>query len=241
MLKNFLFDLDGTLLPMDMEVFIKLYLSSLCKKMSPIINLQPQTIVDSIWGGVAAMSKNDNSRPNKDVFWETASKISGIDLKIFENQFNDYYLTEFIETKEGVGNTPYAKKCVELIKSHNKKIIAATNPIFPEIATYRRLNWAGVAPEDFSLITTYENIGVCKPNLDYYREICKKCGIRPEESIMIGNDVDEDMCAAQLGFDTFLITDCLINRKDRDYSMYKHGSFEDFYNYLNIYFDGENN
>ena len=32
MYKNFLFDLDGTLLPMDMEYFTKLYLSALCKR-----------------------------------------------------------------------------------------------------------------------------------------------------------------------------------------------------------------
>lgn len=38
---------------------------------------------------------------------------------------------------------------------------------------------------------------------------------------MVGNDVDEDLCSAELGFDTFLITDCIINRNDKDYSSYK--------------------
>ena len=49
---------------------------------------------------------------------------------------------------------------------------------------------------------------------------------------MVGNDVDEDMCAAKLGFDTFLITDCLINRRDKSISKYKHSSFKDFYDWL---------
>ena len=52
---------------------------------------------------------------------------------------------------------------------------------------------------------------------------------KPEDSIMVGNDVDEDMCAAKLGFDTYLITDCLINRSEKDINRWKHGSFEDFY------------
>jgi FMN phosphatase YigB (HAD superfamily) len=240
MIKNFLFDLDGTLLPMNMEIFTNKYLASICKKMSPIIGIEPKVLVTAIWKGVAAMAKNDGSEPNKSVFWKTASEICKIDMEKFSEHFDEYYLTDFIEAKKGAGFTPYAKKCVDIIKSHNKKLIAATNPIFPEIATMRRLNWAGVSPNDFEYITVYENSSACKPNLKYYNEICEKCNIIPEESIMIGNDVDEDMCAAQLGFDTFLITDCIINRNNKNYSMYKNGSFEDFYNYLVMYFDGEN-
>ena len=60
-------------------------------------------------------------------------------------------------------------------------------------------------------------------------EICKKQDIKPEDSIMIGNDVDEDLCSAKLGFDTYLITDTIVNRDNKDYSDYKNGSFEEFY------------
>lgn len=49
---------------------------------------------------------------------------------------------------------------------------------------------------------------------------------------MIGNDVEEDMCTEKLGFDTYLITDCLLNRENKDISCYRNGSFEEFYNYL---------
>ena len=60
-------------------------------------------------------------------------------------------------------------------------------------------------------------------------EICKKQDIKPEDSIMIGSDVDEDLCSAKLGFDTYLITDTIVNRDNKDYSDYKNGSFEEFY------------
>ena len=49
---------------------------------------------------------------------------------------------------------------------------------------------------------------------------------------MIGNDVDEDMCSEKLGFDTFLITDSLVNRDNKDFSKYKNGSFQSFYDFL---------
>lgn len=37
--------------------------------------------------------------------------------------------------------------------------------------------------------------------------------MKEEETVMIGNDVGEDMVAAQLGMKVFLLTDCLINKE----------------------------
>ncbi len=232
MYKNYLFDLDGTLLPMDTEKFTKLYFGAICKRFSPILNVEPDTLVKAIWAGTKAMVKNDNTRLNKDVFWETASAVLNMDMTPYVEQFDDFYLNEFIVAKDATSCSPYAKMCVDYIKANGGRVIVATNPIFPEIAQRRRIEWAGLNPDDFEFITGYENSGSCKPNLKYYEGICEKCGINPEESIMVGNDVDEDMCTANLGFDTYLITDCLLNKQNKDYSMHKSGTFEDFYNFL---------
>ena len=230
--KNILFDVDGTLLPMDMDVFIKLYFGSLCKRFSPILGIEPDVLTKAVWKGTSAMIHNDGSVSNREAFWEVASKACGVDLAPYEKDFDNYYENEFIAAKQATSLNPYAQKCVELAKSKGYKLIAATNPIFPEVATRRRLEWAGLNPEDFEYVTTYENSSFAKPNLKYYQEICEKCSINPEESVMVGNDVDEDMCVSQLGFDTYLITDCLINRESKDLSLIKNGTFEDFYNYL---------
>lgn len=45
---------------------------------------------------------------------------------------------------------------------------------------------------------------------------------------MIGNDVDEDLCSAKLGFDTYLITDTIVNRDNKDYSDYKTAVLRNF-------------
>ena len=106
------------------------------------------------------------------------------------------------------------------------RLVLATNPIFPAIATESRIRWAGLEPKDFEFYTTYENSGYCKPNPDYYREILNRLQVSPGECLMVGNDVTEDMVAETLGMKVFLLTDCLINKEEKDISVYPNGSFE---------------
>ena len=96
----------------------------------------------------------------------------------------------------------------------------ATNPIFPAIATESRIRWAGLEPEEFELYTTYENTCYCKPNPDYYRDLLQRLDCQAEECLMIGNDVEEDMIAESIGMKVFLLTDCMIKKKERDISVF---------------------
>ena len=113
-----------------------------------------------------------------------------------------------------------------------RRVVLATNPIFPTAATESRIRWAGLRPEDFELYTTYESIGFCKPNLDYYRELLRRLDLQAGDCLMVGNDVEEDMVASQLGMSVFLLTDCMINRRAQDISAFPHGNFDDLTGYL---------
>ncbi|MBQ2720385.1 MAG: HAD family hydrolase, partial [Clostridia bacterium] len=130
------------------------------------------------------------------------------------------------------GFAPNAKKIVDGLCERGFEVVLATNPIFPPVATLSRISWAGLSAESFSLITNYSNSSYCKPNPKYYREILSKIGKAPEECLMVGNDVEEDMVAQSLGMKVFLLTDCIINKKDRDISVYPHGGFDDLAAYL---------
>ena len=230
--KNYLFDLDGTLLPMDMKRLIELYLQAFCKKFAHKVQVEPKRLVKGIWEGAAAMGKNNGSCLNREVFWKALNRSCGKDMRACEQEFDDFYRNEFVAAKPATWVNPYAAKSIQLLKQHGRKLIVATNPIFPMAATYSRIRWAGLDPNDFDHITVYDNCSASKPNLIYYHDLCSFCGIEPEESIMVGNDVDEDMCASRLGLNTYLITDCLINRSGKNIDRYPHGSFKDFYEKL---------
>ena len=122
---------------------------------------------------------------------------------------------------------------ISLLKQKGITPVLATNPIFPAIATESRIRWAGLQPEDFALYTTYENSRFCKPNLRHYQDILNHLGLSPENWLMVGNDVGEDMVARELGMDVFLLTPCLINRNNADISVYPHGDFDKLLSYLN--------
>lgn len=231
MLKTVLFDLDGTLLPMDNDVFTKTYFSLLTKAVAPL-GYEPKQLIDGIWAGTAAMVHNDGSCTNETAFWRKFSAIFGEHVYDDEPVFDTFYRTEFQNAKSVCGFAPESKQLVDWLKGRGVCVALATNPIFPAVATQSRIRWAGLEPEDFALYTTYENIGYCKPNLRYYAEIVARLGCRAEECIMVGNDVDEDMVARELGMQVFLLTDCLLNHHHKDVSAYPNGGFSALRTYL---------
>ena len=49
---------------------------------------------------------------------------------------------------------------------------------------------------------------------------------------MVGNDVNEDMVARELGMKVFLLTDCILNKDNKDISQYPCGSFPELLDYI---------
>ena len=226
-----LFDLDGTLLPMDQDIFVKAYFSRLAKKLAPL-GYEPEKLIKNIWVGTMSMVKNDGSILNEKAFWNKFSEFYGEDVIKDEPVFDEFYHNEFQEAKSSCGYNPLAAKTVNYIKSLGFRVALATNPIFPAIATESRTRWAGLKPEDFELYTTYENSHYSKPNPKYYLEVVEKLGVKPEECLMVGNDVNEDMIAKTLGMKVFLLTDCMINKDNKDISVYPNGGFEALMEYV---------
>ena len=231
MIRAVLFDLDGTLLPMDQDEFTKGYFRLLAAKLLPQ-GYDKDALVAGIWHGTAAMEENDGSCSNEEAFWKDFGKTFGENALKDKVLFDKFYEEDFYKAKELCGFAPKASAIVREIKVKGIRVALATNPIFPAVATESRIRWAGLEPDEFELYTTYENIGYCKPNLRYYEEVCARMSLKPEECLMVGNDVDEDMIAAELGMKVFLLTDCMINRKGKSIAEYTHGGFEDLEQYI---------
>lgn len=230
--KVIMFDMDGTLVPMDMEEFTTGYFKELGKKLSKY-GIEQGKLVESIWAGTKAMAKNDGSKSNRDVFWEMFAKLTGKNnIEEIDKSCLEFYSNEFMVAKKFTQDNELAKKAVELAHEKAEKVILASNPLFPFVGQITRMSWVNLEKEDFDLITCYESDVYCKPNPLYYKSICERIGVEPSDCLMIGNDENEDMYAATLaGIDSFLVTDCMIPSKEHPWDGDK-GSFKDLINVL---------
>ena len=230
-MKAVLFDLDGTLLPMDYDLFIKYYFGSLAKKFAPL-GYDAEKLINAVWHGTEAMGKNDGSTTNEEVFWKTFASDLGERVLKDKVVFEDFYANEFQNIEKLCSVNQKADELVKSLKNKGYKVVLATNPLFPDIATSSRIRWANLEKKDFDLYTTYENSSFSKPNLAYYEDIATKIGVAPEDCLMVGNDVDEDMVAKKCGMEVFLVTDCLLNKHNLDINEFPHGTFDDLIEYL---------
>lgn len=232
-LKMILFDLDGTLLPMDQDVFLKQYFKTLSRNLA-IKGFDSEKLIKAIWSSTEAMLINDGKKSNEEVFWNKLAQIYGKDILNEKEKIDEYYESDFSLVKESCGFNIKANETIKYLKKQGYTLVLATNPVFPYIATKTRIGWAGLDIDDFDYITAYENSSYTKPNLKYYLEILNKFSINHENCLMIGNDVNEDMVCEKLDMKVFLMTDNLINKNNVDINKYPHGSFNELIDYIDI-------
>ena len=212
MIKHVLFDLDGTLLPMEQDEFVKYYMPLLAKRFVKY-GIETKDLIAMIWKGLEAMVLNDGKQTNEEAFWKCFEEMSGIPREKVEGDRLDFYANEFNEAIISTRPNPRAAQIVKSLKAQGVKVYLATNPIFPRVATMNRIRWAGLDAEDFEVITTYENYHYCKPNPQYFQEVIDEFDLEPEKCLMVGNDVQEDLTVRSLGIRTYLLTDTLENKK----------------------------
>ena len=231
MIKAILFDLDGTLLPVDTDVFLRADFSGIGVRLGGL-GYDPRRLMKAFGNSFAGMLTNDGTRTNQEAFWEHFRVILGEKVMDDEAVIEKVYWEEFQELKTQCGRNPMAAQVVRRARELGYRVILATNPVFPASITHSRIMWAGLQPQDFEMITTFENSRFCKPNLEYYRDVLSAIELEGEECLMVGNDTREDMVAEKLGMKTFLLTDYLLNKDNRDISQWNHGTFPELIQYI---------
>ena len=227
-----LFDLDGTLLPMDTEAFARAYFGALARELADF-RIPQEALIAAIWGGTKAMMKNDGARLNVDVFWDCFTAATGVAREAIEPRCDQFYSAGFHAARAATAPNPLAVEAVRLARKKAEKVVLATNPLFPMAGQVTRMGWLGLTPADFDLVTCYSSDRFCKPNPAYFADVCRRIGVDPAACLMIGNDDREDMaCATAAGMDAWLVTDCRIPSAESPWTG-PGGSFSDLMTMLN--------
>lgn len=212
-MNTILFDLDGTLLSMDLDEFISHYFGLVVSRFKDS-QYDEKKIIKSILAGTEAMQKNDGTKRNEEVFWDVFQETTGIERQEIEGDFEAFYKNDFQEIEKAVSQNKAMIEAVDILKEKGYRLICATNPLFPDIASASRLKWSGVDTSAFDFVTTYEDFSYAKPNVEYFKEVLTKYDVDQERCIMVGNDSLEDGIIETINVPVYLIDDHLIHRDD---------------------------
>lgn len=214
MLKAILFDLDGTLIPMNEKEFTEYYFGLLLKRFIPL-GYDKDELVKTVWKGTGAMIANDGKDTNETVFWRVFTDKFGKDKLSDKAVFDDFYVTDFKKAKVACGENEDARKIIDYVKSKGLKVILASNPVFPVCGLLTRAGFTGLIKEDFDYVTGYENSHYAKPNPKYLEEILKVNGLEKDEVLYFGNSETDDIAPAKaVGINYFHVTDKCLKLSD---------------------------
>ena len=202
-MRAILFDLDGTLLDIDLGVFLRRYFESLGSVVQR--HFPDGDVMRAILDSTGAMQRPHPGRTNREVFYADFQERTGVDLDASWDVFETFYRDRFPSLGEGYGPSKGARRAVETALELGLDVVVATQPIFPRIAIEHRLAWAGLADLHLERLTTYEIMHACKPLPDYFRETAAMAGHEPAQCLMVGDDRALDMPAADVGMRTFYV------------------------------------
>ena len=223
--KAIFFDLDGTLLPVDMDEFLQAYFKGM-GAFAAKQGYDPKVFIDALGRGVKAMIVEEGGR-NDQRFWRVFCELLHKPKEELEEMMAHYYADEFAKLGELIKPAPEAAQIITTLKAKGYPLYLTTMPVFPIEAVRQRVQWAGIDPDVFDHITVFDNSTSTKPHLKYYRENVARIGLAPEDILMVGNNTREDLAAMQLGLDGYLVTDWLLNPDGFDIETVKHGSLAD--------------
>ena len=205
MLKAVLFDLDNTLIHFGERQFFQGYIPAVTRAFSDLMS--GDLFVERLLSSTRAVLMNNGAMLNVDCFMNHFCQGYEAQKDRFWGRFMAFYETEYDQFRSLASAPAGVRQMILQLRESSLKLVIASNPLWPSIAQNKRLTWAGLGDLDFDLVTHIENMTYCKPNVDYYREICGKIGERPEACLMVGNDPVNDMVVGTIGMKTYLVTD----------------------------------
>jgi FMN phosphatase YigB (HAD superfamily) len=204
-----LFDLDGTLLDLDLEAFLQRYFVALEHAAAPLsAHVASDTdVMSGLHAATRRMMTAHPGRTNRDVFYQEFAQLTGIDLGEHWSVFEEFYRDVFPTLADSARPAPGGRLAVTTALDLGLRVAIATNPIFPLAAIEHRIAWADLGDVPVHVVTSYETMTATKPHPEYFRQTARLLGVEPRDCLMVGDDAVLDMPAADIGMRTFYVGD----------------------------------
>ena len=202
-----LLDLDDTLLDTNVNVFAPAYFQALVQHLDGRVS--SDVLLPALMRGTGLMNQTDDpTHTLKEVFDASFFPELAVPRDGLDEVIDDFYENVFPVLASHTKQRAEAGPFVTWALSQGFRVAIATDPLLPRKATYHRVRWAGVDPEQVELITTYETFHFSKTHPTYYAEVLGRLGWPEGPVLMVGNDIERDLMPAhRLGLPTFWIDD----------------------------------
>ncbi len=210
-LQAVLFDLDGTLIDVDMDRFVPLYLRRLTARMSDLAEPSKTTAV--LHRAVVEMFANtDHEKTLETILHDALQTELLISAEHYNERLELFCQEDLNDLQPLVKEHPLSRQLIEACLERGLQVVVATNPIFPRTVVDARLTWGKLDDLPFQLVTAYETSHFCKPNPAYFDEVLAQLQVPAEACLMVGNDTQHDTAASLVGIRTCLLTPWRIDR-----------------------------
>lgn len=221
-----MFDLDGTLIDVDMNRFIPVYLQRLTTRLGDLA--EPRALMAVIREAVYIMlNGSDGTLTMEQLLLNSLSGEFGIGAAEYRQRLKVFIEHDLPELRPLVKGHPLARFLIETCLANGWQLVLATNPIFPMAVIEARMQWGDISDLPFRHVTAYETSRHCKPHTGYFHQLLDHLGVAAESCLMVGNDTEHDLAAGEVGIQTCLLTTWLIDRTKGCYRTNWQGSHEE--------------
>jgi FMN phosphatase YigB (HAD superfamily) len=211
-----LFDLDGTLLEIEMQKYIPAYAGYLAASLQS--EVEPGKTINGIFSAINALINRPSGHvTNESYFFQHIADQLNLDINLIRSSFINRFSQDLTFLDPLMQPMPLTRELICQCTIRDITIVIATNPVFPRVVIESRLARAGLTDVGFNLVTSYENCCCCKPNPDYFSSILTLLDLPASACLMVGNDSGHDLAARKVGIPTFLIDTWLIDRCHGDF------------------------
>ncbi len=226
-----LFDLDGTLLQVEMRSFIPRYVAGFHACCSDLV------AYDSLQYAMRAgihllLETEDGSCSNETRLFAFLAEKLALDESLLRERFARFLATGIEPLADAVQPIAEAVQLLEYCRQAQIPVALATNPVFPQELIEARCRWAGLDVGCFELLTSLENSHYCKPQIGYFNEIAHRLGVDSRDCLMVGNDTSHDLSATAAGMTTWLVDTYLFERGDSAWTADHRGDHRQLLTFL---------
>ncbi|AEB07307.1 Haloacid dehalogenase domain protein hydrolase [Coriobacterium glomerans PW2] len=209
MLKAVLFDMDNTLLSINLSAFLAVFARDEAYLLADIARKNPFAMIASFGGALLELNsaERDDDLGNLAYFNRSIERRCGIPL-------DDPVIADVLESYEreilprkndsiiAARPAPGAREAIEAVLERGLDVALFTNPSFTRQAIACRIRWGELDEVPFRLITSMETSTRCKPHARYYLEGIRSLGLAPADVLMVGNDPRRDFPVPDCGIQT---------------------------------------